>query len=245
MKNHLAKKVFVFSVILSFLFCTVALADSGERAPTQSEKDFYQKVLNTLIKVIPPQPAGWDQDVFFHSLKLERVTAGLEKEPFRVEYFTGWRDTKTINASQEKLAAAYMELSKNPANITDKAIEELQKKVEPHDVTLRIDLEVNFDSIYIGDPPKPAPAVADGLVYRTDSKWDSGGGWREGTTFVFLGKGWRLDTSAGIYMNFKPNPATPSLVAQCITVKIKADPDRAKKIIEKIDWSSLKALLNK
>ena len=242
MKIHQHKTIFFCLVMVGLLLGTVVFADSGERPATPSEKAFYSSVMSTFIKATPPKPEGWDQTIFCHDTELVRVTSGLEKYPLRVYYFTGWQDTKAVNTGQERLAAEVMALSKDPANFTSEKMEAIEKKVTPHDVTVRIDVQANYSSMGITEAIKPAPAIADGLVYRSDSKW-SGGSWNEGTTYIFLGKGWQLNKSAGTYMNFTFNKSIPSLTVQNIVVKIKADPNRAQTIAQKIDWDSLKKLI--
>jgi hypothetical protein len=241
MKMHQCNKFFFFFVMVGLLLCSVVFADSAERPPTKSEKEFYHSVMSTFIKAAPSKPEGWDQIDFFHDEELQRVTTGLEHLPFRVAYFIGWQDTPAINAGQEKLSVEIMKMSKE--NITDKSVEDLQKRVTPHDVKVRVDLQANFLSLCITGKINPAPAIAGGLTYRIDSKYDSDGVWVEGATYIFLGKGWRLDTSSGTYMNFTPNKSTPSLTVQNIAVKITADPNRVQTLVQQIDWDALKNMI--
>ena len=243
MKIHQRKTAFFFLVMAGLLLGTVVFADSGERPATSGEKEFYHSVMSTFIKAGSPKPEGWEQTIFLHDTELVRVTTGMEKYPLKVAYFIGWQDTKAVNAGQQRLAAEVMALSKGPAaNFTSEKMEAIEKKVTPHDVTVRIDVQANFSSMGITEAIKPAPAIADGLVYRSDSKW-SGGSWNEGITYIFLGKGWQLNKSASTYMNFTFNKSIPSLTVQNIVVKIKADPNRAQLIAQKIDWDSLKKLI--
>jgi hypothetical protein len=236
------RTVVFFTVMVGLLLGTVVWADSDERAATAAEKAFYNSVMTAFSKALPPKPEGWDQTIFCQITELARVTAGLEQYPFKAEYFTGWQDTKAINAGQERLNEGLTVLAK-AKDFSDKSIQDLQKRVLPHDVKVRIDLQANILSLGITEAIKPAPAIADGLVYRSESKYSAGGSWNEGTTYIFLGKGWHIDKNAPNYLNFTPNKSIPSLTVQSIVVIIYGDPNRAQMLAQKIDWVSLKKLI--
>jgi hypothetical protein len=231
-----------FIVMVAFLFSMVVFADSDERPATPAEKAFYASVMNTFNKSLPPKPEGWDQTIFCSDTELARVTVGLEQYPLKAEYFIGWQDTKAINAGQERLNAGLTVLAKT-GDFSDQSIRDLQIRVLPHDVKVRIDLQANILSLGIYEAIKPAPAIADGLVYRSESKYDSSGSWSEGATYIFLGKGWRMDKTPSTYMNFTLNKSAPYLSVQSIVVKIYADPNRAQMLAQKMDWDSLKKLI--
>lgn len=123
----------------------------------------------------------------------------------------------------------------------DKEMEAVLIKMAPHDVEVKIVLNANVTSegIYEEDF-KPAASIAGGLTYRSAGVYDPANGWSEGTTFVFLGRGWRLN---GNYMETTFNKSLPHTVVQTIVVKIQADPDRTPGIIQQIDWDALKKMV--
>jgi hypothetical protein len=82
------------------------------------------------------------------------------------------------------------------------------------------------------------------LVYRTEGEFNANSGWREGATYVFLGKTWKLKKyGSTLNMDAAAVKGVPSLAVQTIVVRIEADPERAKQILEKIDWEALKKLI--
>jgi hypothetical protein len=239
------KTLLVLSAVLCFLAFSIVFADGDSRLATKGEKDFTQSVLNVFAKSALSGPEGWDQTSDTTVIEeLERVTTGAEQQPLQVEYCIAWQDTKRINEGQEKLNIELEKLAKGPAaNITTKSIEELQKRVTPHDVKVRIDLQANILNYGIYEQINPAVAIAGGQVYQSPGKFDSNTGWREGSVYVFLGKNWKLSRDGGTYMNTTATKGVPHTVVQTILVKVQADPTRAQQIIQKIDWEALKKLI--
>ncbi len=219
-----------------------ALADGDERAATAAEKNFHEQIFQAVAKALPAPPAGWGVERQEYE-PLKRVTTGSEKLPFRFTYATSWRDDKKAASAQQ--AAADQMAAKLQSLPPDKQVaflEQMAKGLDPPDVSVRVSVMVNhfYESI-----PKDAARqepVAGGISWRTQSK-DAQGSWREGTTWVFLGPGWKLVEGPGPYMETVPPKNAPALAVQNIVVKIQADPARAKGILAKIDWAALKKLI--
>jgi hypothetical protein len=222
-----------------------ALADgSGERDATQAEKDFHRTVYAVIAKAVPAAPAGWNINGDSSSNKeLKRTFNGAEKYPFKVEYWTNWDDTKRVQEAQMKMVEEMSKLTSLPPAEIAKKSDELNKKYTPHDVSVRIEIKANVFYTSFNEKASPAAPVAGGQAFRSDSGYSENSGWHEGSTWVFLGKNWKLNKQGGTYVEAAADKTLPSTEVQTILVKIKADPDRAKQIISKMDWEALKKLI--
>jgi hypothetical protein len=239
-------QVFKISILALALSCLLAapklFADGDTRAATQAEKEFAKTVYDVFAKSLPPGPEGWERTQATEVKELTSVYSN-RGEPFLLEYTVAWQDSKKIQQAAIDEANEIQKLAKNPAAINDQAIHEIEKKTSPHDATLKIVMEANRFSTGIYEKVAPAAPVAGGLVFRSDSAYGSSGAWKEGATYIFLGKGWKVNKSDATWVETKPDKAAPSAAAQTIVVKITADPERAKQVISKIDWESLKKLI--
>lgn len=238
---HPIKTRFVLLTVLSFLVCSIVFADGDSRRATQAEKDFNKSILNTFAKAVPPGPAGWEKTEDSTEIKELQIVYSAENRPLKVEYRIAWEDSKQIRDADVKFQEELIKLAQKPGFKGD-GVDELQEKMTPHDVKVRIDISANLTSQGISEKVNPAPAIAGGLVYQSQGQYRSG--WNEGSTYVFLGKGWKMNNSAGTYVDFKPEKwLTSSTVVQNIVVRVQADPKRAAQIIQKIDWETLKNLI--
>lgn len=242
--SHLNKTIFVLLTVFSFLVCSLVFADGDSRKATQAEKDFSKSILNTFAKVVPPGPEGWEKTRDSNETNDLNIVYSEEKEPLRLEYHIAWQNSKLIQDANIKFQEELMKLAKKPGFKGD-GVDELQQKMTPHDVKVKIDIYANISSQ--GIKVTAAPAIGGGLVYQSKGQYSSNNGWDEGSTYVFLGKTWKVDSSSSsssTYINFTPNKSiTTSTVVQSIYVKVQADPKRAEQIIQKIDWETLKKLI--
>jgi hypothetical protein len=125
----------------------------------------------------------------------------------------------------------------------DKEIDDIIRTKSPHDVRCRVDIKVNEFAESFYDSISQESPIAGAKVIRTPGEYSKNSGWREGTTYVFLGKNWQLKRNGGSYMEAKKTIDVPSLVVQTIIVEVQADPHRAAAILEKINWEALKKLM--
>ena len=237
------KRLFLLT-ILSLLVCSLVLADGDSRHATQAEKDFSKSILNTFAKAIPPGPEGWEKSGDSTEIAELKIVYTTEKTPLPLGYRNVWENTKHIQDAEAKYNEELMKLVEKPG-FTGKEMEDLQKKMAPHDVKVGIYINANLSSQGIYEKVNPAPAIAGGLVYQSQGQYKSS--WNEGSTYVFLGKGWKMTSSSsgGTYIDFKPEKwLTSSTVVQNIVVRVQADPKRSEQIIQKIDWEALKKLIN-
>jgi len=125
----------------------------------------------------------------------------------------------------------------------DKECDGIREKMSARDVSIKVSIQVNEFSRPLYEKVVQEPSVAGGLTYRSQGEWTKDNGWREGTTYVFLGKGWQMKTDGGSSIESKAQKGIPSTAVQTIFVLVQADPARAKQILEKIDWNALKKLI--
>ena len=236
--SHSKKSVFVVFTVLCFLVCSLVFADGDSRKPNQAEKEFYKQVINTFAKAVPPGPQGWEKTEGSTEIKELTVVYSTEKQPIEIVYRIYWQNSKVIQEANVKFQEELIKLAQKPGFKGD-GVDELQQKMTPHDVEVKIDISANLSAPGLYDKAKPAPGIAGGLTFQSQGEYN--GNWREGSTHVFLGKTWKQN---GGYVNFTPvKSATSSTVVQNIYVKVQADSKRAEQIIQKIDWETLKKLI--
>jgi hypothetical protein len=125
----------------------------------------------------------------------------------------------------------------------DKEFDGIMEKMSARDVSIKVSIQVNEFSHGLVETVIPDAAVAGCLTYRSQGEWTKNNGWRDGTTYVFLGKGWQLKSDGGSYIETKALKGIPSTAVQTLSVSIQADSARAKQVLEKIDWTALKKLI--
>jgi hypothetical protein len=154
----------------------------------------------------------------------------------------GKNDKTTIERLQNEMELNTKKL-KVILDANDKEFNDIMEKMSARDVSIKVSIQVNEFSYGLYETVVQAASVAAGLTYRSQGEWTKNNGWNEGTTFVFLGKGWQLKTDGGTYIVTKAQKEIPSTAVQTISVSVQADPVRAKQVLEKIDWNALKKLI--
>ncbi|MGA3286881.1 MAG: hypothetical protein ABSD46_05625 [Bacteroidota bacterium] len=125
----------------------------------------------------------------------------------------------------------------------DKEFDGIMEKMSARDVSIKVSIQVNEFSLGLNESVVQDAPVAGCLTYRSPGEWTKNNGWREGTTYVLIGKGWQLKTDGGTYIETKERNGIPSTAVQTIIVWVQADPARTKQVLEKIDWNVLKKLI--
>ncbi len=125
----------------------------------------------------------------------------------------------------------------------DKEYDRIMEKMSARDVSISVGIQVNEFSKGLYESVVQDAPVAGCPTYRSQGEWTKSNGWREGTTYVLLGKGWQLKTDGGKYLETKAQKGIPSTAVQTIFVSVQADPARAKQVLGKIDWNVLKKLI--
>jgi len=92
------------------------------------------------------------------------------------------------------------------------------------------------------EPSGPGAAT----VYRVEAGEANSQSRPEGTSYVFLGQAWKyVDQGSSFYMEAPPRSGLSHLVVQTVTVRVQAEPDRARRVLASLDWAALKGLLGK
>jgi hypothetical protein len=172
-------------------------------------------------------------------IKLTEQTSILAKE---LGDAAGKNDQATVARIQKELETN----AKNIHVITDaidKESDNTMEKMSARDVSIKVSIQVNNLSLGLYEPVSQDAPVAGGLTYRSQGVWTKDNGWREGTTYIFLGKGWKMKTDGGTSIDTKAQQGVPSTAVQAIIVWVQADPARTKQVLEKIDWNALKKLI--
>ena len=123
--------IMVLAVFVLVLTITVtALADGETRNATGDERKFHDKVINVLIRALPAGPAGWDLAEEKGVEELQYVGLDVEELPFGVDYYIGWKDTKTISERQDEIMGVLEQQdtasADESAEVDWEAFEELQ-----------------------------------------------------------------------------------------------------------------------
>jgi len=125
----------------------------------------------------------------------------------------------------------------------DKESDGIMKKLSARDVSIKVSMQVNEFSHGLEESVIQDAPVAGYLTYRSQGEWTKGNGWCEGTTYVFLGKGWQMKVDGGTSIETKERNGITSTTVQTIIVSVQADPARAREVLEKIDWNLMKKLI--
>lgn len=231
----------ILILIIGIVGCNVvAFADGPTRPPTAIEKQYYDRVINTIVKAIPAGPSGWSKTGQTKIVKLTEVSTALDDGlPFEVDYMISWKDVERLRKAEEATVGKAVD-----SGVTQEdEITNLIKEKYPHDVAMEINIIVNGE-VYIPPEAGIADPVAGAPVLRTKGEFDPHRYWQEGCTYVFLGSFWNGDVSQYIGDTPELTHSLPPTRIQSIVVSIQADPERTKTILQQINWDALKDLLN-
>lgn len=178
---------------------------------------------------------------------VEQSSADQEKRMEELGEKLGAAAARGDQAEAQRLQKQMEEVSRAMARVFERHDRELRAAMDPHqarDVEAKVTILVNvFGEDFIGraTPEKPVAGLA---AYRQEGEDDPRYGWREGTTWVFLGPGWKLvKNEDSAHMENEPRPGLAHTEAQTMVARVRADPKRARKLVEAMDWNALKALL--
>lgn len=177
----------------------------------------------------------------------EQSTADQEKRMEELAQKLGAAAERGDAAEVKRLQAQMEEVSQAMAKVFERQDRELKAAMDPHqarDAEAALLITVNvFGEDFIGriTPEKPVAGLAS---YRQAGEDDPRYGWREGTTWVFLGPGWKLvKNEDSAHMENESRSELAHTEVQTMVVRVQADPKRARKLIEAMDWNALKALV--
>ena len=183
-------------------------------------------------KVLETQKA--QQPTHDLEVELERLATDLGKAVEKNDTAEVQRLQAELDALGQKLQVKY--------SAQDQAINAAMQAREARDIKASIRFSVNrFDESFDG-PVHPEPPVAGATAFRMDGYRHPGYGWQEETTYIFMGRGWRLDQSISA-MIVQPAPGLPHARVQTLVVRIQAHPERTRQLIQGMDWKSLQSLV--
>lgn len=166
---------------------------------------------------------------------------------------------KVLNEREEAyqgrdLAAAQV-LEREIENLTaeiERMKSQLEEEAEKADeeslrgMALQVALDINLFSLPVikavseeGLVPVPATAC------RQEAGFDSDGRWQEGSTMVFLGRGWKWTEGAHARMQAEEPVGLPSTRVYTLVVRVQGEHSRVWEYLRGIDWLSLEGLLFK
>lgn len=123
-----------------------------------------------------------------------------------------------------------------------KAFKDAMQSASVRDAEVDIALKANATYAYLSEPVSKDAPVAGLAAYRVEPKQREGDSPQEGTTYVVMGN-WRTVSEGGALRLTSETAGAPTTSLKTLLVEIKADKARARAILEKLDWASLKALM--
>jgi hypothetical protein len=121
---------------------------------------------------------------------------------------------------------------------------EIRREFSPRD--WKVAVLVTANSFFKGfHQPVTEERIAGRLVYRREGDYLDDGTWEDGCSYVFLGADWGLTAGDVMerHMIATAQDGLPHTAVQTITVEVWADAQRARTILEAIDWNALEGLL--
>jgi hypothetical protein len=154
------------------------------------------------------------------------------------------RDLTATQALEREIENITVELQRKKSwNEKD---EEKQEVEELRGTALRVTVDVNLFNVPVMHAGKedslvPVPAQ----VYRLADGFDGDGKWQEGSTVVFLGRGWKMTERTLSRMQAEEPAGLPSTRVYTLVVRVQGDRSRARDYIKTVDWLALEGLIFK
>ena len=114
----------------------------------------------------------------------------------------------------------------------------------PQDVDLKVYLETNRFTQDFNDPLSETATMAGLPLIRAGEGEQTGTGWHEGYTYVFLGDFSLKDDDGPVRMAAAERKGLSHTAVQTLVVRVQGDQARARAFLEAVDWQALKALLS-
>lgn len=143
------------------------------------------------------------------------------------------REAEEIAARQEATFAA-----------TDKGIRDIIESMAPRDVKVIVRIAINqFYQGFDGEPT--AGTLADGTgFYRVENGRMFNESWVEGTTYIFLGKGWEIKKEeAAVAMEKAEEKNSPHTRVQSIIIAVEAEQKKAADVLAGMNLKALQDLI--
>jgi hypothetical protein len=152
-------------------------------------------------------------------------------------------DWPAVRSAQEEIEAIAERIDSGSGQL-DSEQEEALLCHEARDARAEITVMVNVLVESFMAPFAETDPVAGHPVFRTDGDLDPDYGWQEGVSFVFLGPGWQLNGEGEeAFMEALPRADLPHTRVQTVLVRIQAEEERARTLLEGINWKALEGLI--
>jgi len=161
---------------------------------------------------------------------IEQMTAAAQKG-----------DTAKMQALQKQLEAMQKE-STASMNAANKPFEDERKAKTPKDATLKVSFETNTFWVSASAKPLPEAPIGAAQIYRIADEGFDNEQWHEGTTVALLGA-WRLAGQTDGYRFEAPRRGGTTCTILTVAVRVQGDKVRARKFLEGVDWTGVKALM--
>ena len=188
-----------------------------------------------LKKASQARPAGEEERL----ARFEKLTAELGQAFDQGDMLQAQQLQKEIERYAETLEGGFQE--------DDAQHLRLMRETSPHDVRAIVRMRANhFSEGFTGEPRVLAPVGGSTLTVRTAGDYSSQGEGEEGTTYVFLGKGWQVRHDEGsTSVEAEAPEGLPHTTLCTLVVTVQADEARARQLCDRIDWGGMQALLRK
>ena len=167
----------------------------------------------------------------------------LEKLAAAVATAADQGDWPSVRRAQEEIDAIAERIDSGSGQF-DSEQEEALLCHEARDARAEITIMVNVMVESFMDPFAETDPVAGHPVFRTDGDLDPDYGWQEGVSFVFLGPGWQLSGEGEeAFMEALPGVGLPHTRVQTVLVRVQAEEERARTLLEGLNWKALEGLI--
>ncbi|MBN1905123.1 MAG: hypothetical protein JW927_08505 [Deltaproteobacteria bacterium] len=150
------------------------------------------------------------------------------------------------NAKIEAIQKQINEISKkiNEQGAADKkVIDQKIAELTPHDIELRVDFSANLFYQQFMDIPAKQDVFEGCKIFRIDELGQTEQGWREGSTYIFIGYFNYVKQDSNPYMEAKPIPGILHTKVQTVVIRITGEKNRAQEFIKKMDLKAIKSLM--
>ncbi len=206
--------------------CFIAWQDQARRRQAQS------RLLEESTPLVSQGP-GEEQEALMDRMNAlgEKFAAAINKN-----------DTAEVQRIQKEMEAVGQKL-RAIGEAQNKAFQSVARKNAAKDAEAEVLLVINSREETIPEGSVREAPVQGATVYRIEEGEFVSDAWREGTTVAFLGAWTLAKESWGTLMRPSHKPGAPGTSVQNVFVRIKADKVRARKLLEGVDWASLKGLM--
>ncbi|MEW5765986.1 MAG: hypothetical protein ACOYXN_09240 [Acidobacteriota bacterium] len=151
-------------------------------------------------------------------------------------------DTAEVQRIQKEMEAVGQKL-RAIGEAQNQAFQSVAQKNAAKDAEAEVLLVLNSREETIPQGAVREQPIQGATVYRIEEGEFVNEAWREGTTVAFLGAWTLAKENWGTVMRPSHQPGAPGTSVQNVFVRVQADKVRARKLLEGVDWASLKGLM--